>query len=126
LLTRLEIYAHCGNWLACVMLAAALTKLAPANPAGWVQRSFALHRLRRTQEAFDRLLPAVEQFPKLWTIPYNLACFCAQLGRDNDGETWLKQAMSINEHLVRRAAMDDPDLRPLWDRTSSSLWSDIS
>ena len=29
--------------------------------------------LKRTQEAFDLLLPAAEKFPKVWTVSYNLA-----------------------------------------------------
>jgi hypothetical protein len=29
--------------------------------------------LKRTQEAFDELLPVAGTFPKVWTIPYNLS-----------------------------------------------------
>jgi len=40
-------------------------------------KQLALHELKRTQEAFDLLLPAADKFPAPWTIPYNLACYCA-------------------------------------------------
>jgi len=30
--------------------------------------------------------------------------------------------MAIDERAVNRAAIDDPDLKPLWDSMSSTLW----
>src|ERR1017187_4411538 len=77
---RCEIYGQAKKWDACVNIASALVKLAPERSSVWIKRSFALHALTRTQEAFDNLLPVAETFPGLWTIPYNLACYCAQLG----------------------------------------------
>ena len=119
---RWHIFAHAKKWEACVDIAQAITQLAPDNAEGWIHRSFALHELKRTQEAFDRLLLVADKFPKVWTIPYNLACYCAQLGRLNESENWLKKAMAIDEHTVNRAAIDDPDLKPLWDSMSGTLW----
>lgn len=71
----------------------------------WVHRSFALHELKRTQEGFDRLLPVVDKFPPEWTIPYNLACYCAQLGRFEESATWFKKAILIDEKAVQRAGL---------------------
>jgi len=34
-------------------------------------------RVETDKEAFDLLLPAADQFPRVWTVPYNLACYCA-------------------------------------------------
>jgi hypothetical protein len=78
--------------------------------------------LKRTQEAFDQLSPVAETFPQVWTIPYNLACYCAQLARLDECQQWVKKAMAIDEHTVKRAAIDDPDLKPLWDSMSGTLW----
>ena len=33
--------------------------------------------------------------------------------------------MAIDEHTVKRAAIDDPDLQPLWDIMSGTLWKRI-
>jgi hypothetical protein len=30
--------------------------------------------------------------------------------------------MAIDEHAVKRVALDDPDLKPLWDSMSGTLW----
>jgi tetratricopeptide (TPR) repeat protein len=119
---RWHIYAHAKKWDECVDIAAAIINLAPNRSDAWVHRSFALHELQRTQEAYDHLLPVATKFRKVWTIPYNLACYCAQLGRLEECQKWFKTAMGIDEHTVKREAIDDPDLKPLWDSMSGTLW----
>jgi tetratricopeptide (TPR) repeat protein len=119
---RWRIFAKVGKWDACVDIASAIIKLAPDRSDGWIHRSFALHELKHTQDAFDKLLPAAEKFLRVWTIPYNLACYCAQLGRLDESQAWLKKAIAIGEQPVKHAAIDDPDLLPLWDSMSGTLW----
>lgn len=119
---RWHVYAHAEKWEACLDIATALVKLAPDSSDGWVHRSYSLHQLKRTQEAFDILLPALEKFPRVWNVPYNLACYCAQLGRLDEAKSWFKKAMAIDEHTVKREALDDPDLIPLWDSMSGTIW----
>ena len=119
---RWQIYSKAQKWGACADIAGAIIKLAPDRPFGWIHRSFALHELERTPEAFDNLLPVADKFPKVWTIPYNLACYCAQLGRLDECQDWFKKAMAIDEHTVKRVAVDDPDLKPLWDSMGGTMW----
>ena len=33
--------------------------------------------------------------------------------------------MAIDEHTVKRTAVDDPDLKPLWDSMSGKLWGEV-
>lgn len=66
--------------------------------------------------------PVAERFPKVWKIAYNLACYCSQLRRFEEAEEWLKKAMAIDEHTFKRAAIDDPNLKPLWDSISGTIW----
>jgi hypothetical protein len=35
---------------------------------------------------------------------------------------WFKKAMEIDEERVKRMAVDDPDLKPLWDSMSGTFW----
>ena len=122
---RWHIYAHAKKWDACVDLAGTVIKLDPNRHGAWIHRSFALHELKRTQEALDQLLPVAKKFRTMWTIPYNLACYGARLGRLKECERWFNEAMAIDEQTVRRAAMDDPDLKPLWDSFSGTLSKSI-
>jgi tetratricopeptide (TPR) repeat protein len=122
LLVRCEVYFQAKKWEHVVAVAETLVKMLPKEPQVWIQRSFALHELGRTQEAFEHLLPVGRKFRKVWTIPYNLACYCAQLGRLDECQVWFKKAMAIDEHNVKRKAIDDPDLKPLWDSMSGTMW----
>lgn len=119
---RWHIYSKAKNWPACLDMAEALIKLAPNRHEGWINRAYTLHSLNRTQEAFDQLLPVGDRFPENWSIPYNLACYCAQLGRLEECKEWFKKAMAVDEHTVKTAAIDDPDLKPLWDSMSGTYW----
>lgn len=118
---RWHISAQTKQWQTCLEIADNMVLVDPTEPEPWIQRSFALHELKRTGEALDQLAHVVHRFPKVWTIPYNLACYCAQLGRLDDGEAWFKKAWDIDATAARMAAMADPDLVPLKDRLRR-LW----
>jgi len=55
-------------------------------------------------------------------IPYNLACYTAQLGQIKEAKDWFKQAMALGAKSARRTAIDDPDLEPLWEGMQGSSW----
>lgn len=118
---RWEIYALAERWKPCLDVAEALVILSPERSVGWLHRSYALHELKRTQEAFDKLVPAVDKFPDSWTIPYNLACYCAQLGRNVEASVWFTKSMAIDLVSARESGIDDPDLQPLWESMSNPL-----
>jgi predicted Zn-dependent protease len=85
-----------------------------------VHRSFALHELRRTREAYDQLLAAAGRFPKEMIIPYNLACYTCQLGDLAAARRWLERALALGgnprQKLLRlESALEDTDLQPLWE-----------
>jgi len=115
LLLRCEIYHRAKKWDGLLAVAGTLVKMIPKNPQAWIRRSFALHKLKRTQEAFDLLQPAATLFPDQWLIPYNLACYTAQLSRLKDAHAWLEKAIALGDaKAIKLMALDDPDLKPLW------------
>ena len=124
LAVRFEIFAKAGKWDAAAEIAATLVKMQPNQPGAWITLAYATRR-----KPGGGILPAKEvltsvqkRFPKVWPIPYNLACYCAQLGRLEDSAAWFKKAMAIDEHTVKRAAIDEPDLKPLWDSMGGTFW----
>ena len=81
---------------------------------GWVDRSYALHELKRTAEARDNLLRVVDKFPTEATMRYNLACYECQLGRLEEAKTWFQKACDVGvPDKLREMALHDPDLEPL-------------
>jgi hypothetical protein len=46
---------------------------------------------------------------------YNLACYESQLGRLEQAKNWLEKAFALGDaRKLKLAALDDPDLQPLW------------
>jgi tetratricopeptide (TPR) repeat protein len=119
---RWAIYAKHLKWEACIEIASALVKLAPDRSDSWVHRSFALHAAGRTREALENLLAVTDKFPGVWEIPYNLACYNSVLGDFEEAQRWFKRAILIDDKAVQRAGIDDPDLKPLWDSMSTTIW----
>jgi predicted Zn-dependent protease len=119
LMVRWQICAKLRQWEACVEFAAAVVELAPENCLGWIHRAFALHELKRTQEALATLLPAVGLFPNQIVIRFNLACYECGLGKLPAAKRRLAEvfALAAKQNCLeewRLAASNDPDLKPLW------------
>jgi hypothetical protein len=96
-------------------------ELEPEMALGWVHRSFCLHELRRTAEARDNLLRVVDKFSMSATIPYNLACYECQLGNLAQSKKWLQAAFRLGDRKqIKVAALEDPDLKPLWPEIRAS------
>ncbi len=96
-----------------------LLKVMPDEPECLIHRSFALHELARTQEAYDLLRPTLDRFPENPTIPYNIACYLCQLGLFLEAHEMLIKSFAIDSGMSRRLrALSDPELAPLWPEIS--------
>src|SRR2546422_1014537 len=114
-----SICAQENNWDAGLKVANALLQVAPQDPAAWLHRAYAVRRVQGggLQAAWDALLPAFEKFPRETTIPYNLACYACQIIRLDEARQWFRRALSVgkDKEAVRRMALRDSDLEPLWE-----------
>lgn len=118
--------AHEKRWEEAVEVAQRLVEQCPRRADAWIHRSFALHELRRTQEAHDLLLPALKRFPKETTIPYNLACYTSQLGDLAAARKWIQRVLAVGKSPAEKlhrlsAALEDMDLQPLWPELREQL-----
>lgn len=112
---RWEVYARSGHWEFAHTIAQGLIAFLPDDPIGFINRSLALHALKRTPEAWNQLLPAALRFSKNATIALHLARYACQLGRLEEAKAWIKKAVSLEDagDLMSRA-LKEPDLAPLW------------
>lgn len=108
------------NWERAAAIAHEITCIAPWLPNGWIHRSYALHELRRTEEALGNLLKAEPQFPTNSLIPYNIACYLCQLGDLESARRWLQRTVELKGlKNLQALAAEDPDLAPLREEIAS-------
>jgi len=115
---RWALLAQEQQWEAALDVATKLLLRAPERPTGWLHRAYSL---RRTPEgglakAWDALLPAAEKFPGEPTVFYNLSCYACQMQQLDTARQWFKRALKAGsrEH-IKRMALADADLEPLWE-----------
>jgi len=117
---RWHICAASQSWEAAVPVATHLVELCPGEADNWIHRAYSLRRARGhgLSEAWDALMPAVKLFPEEPIIAFNLACYAAQLGRQDEAIDWLRKAMSLSgkPNSIKTMALADKDLESIWDR----------
>lgn len=114
--TEWQICAAERDWPGALRAADRSVEVAPSHPSGWIQRSYSLHEMKRTREAWDSLLAVADRFPAVGTIPYNLACYACQLGEREEARRWLKRAVKVQgPEEIKRLALGDPDLAVMWE-----------
>ena len=111
---RWGIYAAAEKWEYAVEIGDALVRTAPERTTGWIHRSYALHCLKRTQEAYDQLKPALEQFSEVELPWYNLACYACVLGNKEEAKELLDKAIELGGDDVKLRALEDEDLLGVW------------
>lgn len=112
---RWSISAKAKDWGGCQEIAKSIIRAVPERASGWVNLSFALHELKQTEEAFQNLLSVASHFPANPLVPYNLACYACQMGRQWEAKQWLGQACKTGDlRKIKLQASEDVDLKPLW------------
>jgi tetratricopeptide (TPR) repeat protein len=117
---RWQICAALKSWEAALEVADLLMGKMPEQDSAWLHRAYALRRVTNggLQKAWDALRPANEKFPHSPLIPFNLACYAAQLGRLEEAWEWLHKAMEAAKDvaMIKQMALADEDLKNLWER----------
>lgn len=119
LAVRFEVYSKAGNWDAAAETAGTQVKLTPEDPGAWISLAYATRRRPGggILQAREILTKAQSMFPDENLIPYNLACYECQLGKLDEAWQWLQKAIAIGDiRQMKKLALADPDLQPLWPR----------
>ena len=115
---RWLIYSNDEQWDACLDIASAIVKMVPDRAQGWLDKAFSLRRANDggVEKAKTVLLEAAKLFPDDDMIQYNLACYCAQLGQLDAAQEHLGKSYELGDaQQIKLMALDDEDLKPLWE-----------
>jgi tetratricopeptide (TPR) repeat protein len=113
LVARLGIYHGLEKWELLAVVTKKLAEWNPNEPGFWVELAYATRRAESIHAAHAILTRAVGLHPNDGTIQFNLSCYEAQLGNLDRAKAHLKRAIDIDPEW-RLAALEDPDLEPLW------------
>lgn len=118
-----QLHAELNEWPESLAVAERLIEIAPKDSFGWVHRAYSLRRSPDggLEKAWHVLRPAADLFPSEKIIPYNLACYAAQMDRLDEAWSWLQRAMDAagDVRSIKAMAIVDDDLKPLWDRIAA-------
>ncbi|MCX8109445.1 MAG: tetratricopeptide repeat protein [Verrucomicrobiae bacterium] len=119
LVVEWEIRSKLKDWKTAFEIAERLVHLVEQRAHGWILRAYAARRMPGggLEKARELLLPALEKFPENFLIPYNLACYAAQMGRIDEAWEFLCRAIKVGgRRTVLQMANSDPDLEPVRHR----------
>jgi Flp pilus assembly protein TadD len=115
---RVVLYIAAKKWDIAAAVASHLVKVEPENEAWWVNLAYSVRRSEGIEQAEATLLRARAIHPKVAMIAFNLACYASVTCRMGDAKERLRNAIELDKD-VRKLALDDEDLRPLWDWITS-------
>lgn len=111
--SRIRVLLHLKRWKDAEALSKRGISLHPEENEFMVQRAFALHQLKRGDEAAGVILSAPPWIRQTGILHYNLACYEAKLGDIALARQCLQAALELNSGF-KNNVRTDPDLRQLW------------
>ncbi|MDB6093091.1 MAG: repeat-containing protein [Verrucomicrobia bacterium] len=119
MMVRAELYMALKQWDLLLAMAQAVARQRPEEPKGWIYAAYALRELDRVQDARAMLLAAEpEHGAGCAVLHYNLACYECLLGDFPEAKRRLSAACSMDADW-KAAALDDPDLKPMWEQIAA-------
>ena len=111
---RVGIYRKLEKWELMQVVAKSLALHDPDEPQFTIWWAYATRRADSLDAARLILVNAVERLPEVPIFLFNLACYESQLGDVEVAKARLQHALNL-EPKLRLIALEDEDLRPLWD-----------
>jgi len=119
-----QVHSLRQDWAAAFELATQQLAESDSHVPAWIHRSYAARRKPGggVQEAYDWLRPAADRFTGEALIPYNLACYAAQMNRPEEAWQWFEVACQRAPlQQVHIMALADPDLQLLWPKIRAQV-----
>ena len=111
---RVVLYMAAKKWDMVAAVASHLVKVDPQTPGWWISLAYAVRRTESVEKAEAILLRAQAIHPKVAMIAFTLACYASVAGRMEEAKERLRHAIDLDKD-IRGLALDDEDLKPLWD-----------
>jgi lipopolysaccharide biosynthesis regulator YciM len=111
---RVQLYMAAKKWDMVAAVASHLVKVEPENAGWWITLAYSVRRIEGIEKAEAILLRAQAIHPKVAMIAFSLACYASVTGRMEEAKVRLRHAIALDKD-IRRLALDDEDLKPLWD-----------
>jgi len=115
---RMEIYKAARNWTLMEVIARELWKRHQDDPVHWNNLAWVVRRKDSIEAAQIILLEALEKFPNDAMTNYNLGCYACLLGDMDNAKRFVGEAIKLDSKY-KLMALDDADLKPLWDSLAS-------
>ncbi len=114
---RCDLYLAALNWELLLAVSRELIRARQSDEKGWIQTARALRELDRVPEARAVVTEAVHLHAGCARLHYQLAsCYCL-LGDLALARESLRRACQLDTEFKTKA-LDDPDLRALWDQAA--------
>jgi Flp pilus assembly protein TadD len=111
---RVNLYMVAKKWDMAAAVGNHLVKVEPENSGWWINLAYATRRCEGIESAEAILLRARQLHHDNAMIEFNLACYASVTGRMEEAKARLRHAIELDKN-IRELALDDEDLRPLWD-----------
>ncbi len=111
---RVALYMATRKWDMAAAVASHLVNVQPDNLDWWINLACAARQHEGVESAEAVLFQALELHHDNAAIEFNLACYASVLGRFEEAKERLGRAIEFDEQF-QKLAIDDEDLRPLWD-----------
>jgi Flp pilus assembly protein TadD len=95
-------------------VASHLVKVDPQTAGWWISLAYAVRRTEGLENAEAILLRAQAIHSRVAMIAFNLACYASVTSRLEEAKERLRHAIELDSG-IRGLALDDEDLKPLWD-----------
>jgi Flp pilus assembly protein TadD len=95
-------------------VASHLVKVEPQTAGWWISLAYSVRRVEGVEKAEAILLRPQALHPKVAMIAFSLACYASVTGRMEEAKVRLRHVITLDKDM-RGLAIDDEDLRPLWD-----------
>jgi tetratricopeptide (TPR) repeat protein len=115
MLLSLDTLQTLKQWKECATLGEEAARRYPDCGAIYLVTAYAIRRSRSLAEAREFLLQATDALAEEAMFHFNLACYACQLGDMDETMHRLETAFRLDPKY-RAQALDDEDLRPMWDR----------